>query len=96
MCFMTGCLGYGLYAVPDENLEEMPREIALDYLRNESGKYVSNHPCIYTNTGVVGYAYDELVWEQNPFGTPHIWLLGKGKGLLALLVTAMMISFVIQ
>ncbi len=63
-----------------ERVDTIPRELALDYLQNESGKYASTKQCIYTNYGVAGTPYSDLVWERSAWNLPELWLLKIGEG----------------
>jgi len=60
-----------------ENVESIPREVALAYLQNESGRFADRHQCVYTNLGIGGTPYEELAYYQNPYGEPFVFILEK-------------------
>jgi len=62
----------------DPNLEAIPRELAIDYLQNESQKFSTAAHCVYTNTGINGFPYDELLYDQGVDG--HIRIYRKQGG----------------
>jgi len=76
-CVMLSGCGHKLTL--NERDKTIPREVALEYLQDESGKYASTHQCIYTNFGVSGTPYTDLVWERSAWGLPEVWLLKKGE-----------------
>jgi len=65
----------------DENLETIPKDIALNYLRYEGVKYASDGMCIYTHDGINGIPYSELEYIIGDDGNSSIdvWRLGEAK-----------------
>jgi len=49
--------------VIDEDLKNLPREIAVNYLQDEAGRFTDSDNCIYTNSGIEGIRYEELEYE---------------------------------
>ena len=66
--------------VIDKNLETIPKDIAIEYLQNESNSYSSNFKCLYSKFGVGGIPYSELEFQvlQNVWGNQMIILWKKG------------------
>jgi|GEM_PF-1842795 len=64
----------------DENLETIPKDIALEYLQNTSNTYTDDR-CLYTKNGVEGIPYSNLEFEalSNIWGNNYMILWTKGK-----------------
>jgi len=80
MLFLTiGCATRSVKL--DENIEQIPPEIALDYLQTESAKYSESFRCLYTKYGVKGIPYPELdvTIQQNMWGNWQVIMWRKGK-----------------
>lgn len=79
-CLVVAASGCGYKVTIDDNLEHLPREVAIAYLQEESGKYNDDTAkCIYTSTGVNGNLYEDLYYEQNVFGHALILLYHKDR-----------------
>ena len=78
--FMLGVLvACGHSVKVDQNLETIPREIALDYLRNEGVKFADGGLCIYTEGEINGIPYAELEYIIGNDGNSSIELYRLGE-----------------
>jgi hypothetical protein len=74
----TGCASRSVNI--DSDIEQIPREIALDYLQTESTVFSPNFKCLYTKFGVGDIPYTELEFQvlQNMWGNQMIIMWKKG------------------
>ncbi len=73
-----GCQSYSVTL--DQNVETIPRELALEYLQGESLRFADFDACIYTNYGITGVPYAELEYVVTPISNiPVIEIWKKGQ-----------------
>jgi len=78
ICFLSACATHE--PVIDEDLKNMPREVAINYLQDEAGRFTDSDNCIYTNSGIEGIPYEELEYEivgSIPHSFVVVWKKGK-------------------
>ncbi|WP_461210880.1 hypothetical protein [Desulfocurvus sp. DL9XJH121] len=57
-----GCADRGTGLEIDSSHANMPRDVAISYLQNESVKFSPTMPCHFTNNGVLGVPYEDIVF----------------------------------